>query len=229
MFERQPYFLSNDLDAIASRYFPDSSESIEFHAGPILQHRERPWKNVPKATRQSILEDVYELIASTRTPGLTLFAAAISKTKAARANEDPVELAFQHVCQRFDLFLANMAPDWGEQRGLIVMDRTHEEERLQPLVRSWRAAGTPFGRLRHIAEVPLFTDSTATRLLQLADFTAYAVSRRYERCDTTYLDQIIHKFHADETGCIHGLVHYCLQHQTCHCPACMSRRISGHG
>lgn len=229
VFERQTYHLSNDLDDIAARYFPNAPDPIEFHAGPILQHRDKPWKNVPQASRQSILSDVDDLISRSRTPGVTLFGAAISKDKAQRGGHDPVVLALQEVCQRFDIFLANLAPDWGEQRGLIVMDRTHEEERLRPLVLAWRAAGTPFGRLRHFAEVPLFTDSTATRLLQLADFTAYAVSRRYERKDTTYLDKIIHKFHADDAGCMHGLVHYCAQHQACHCPACLSRRLSATG
>jgi hypothetical protein len=55
-----------------------------------------------------------------------------------------------------------------------------------------------------LAEVPLFLDSKASRLIQLADLVAYAVFRNYERTDSQFYDVIRDRFDR-EGGVIHGL------------------------
>ncbi|MBV8088770.1 MAG: DUF3800 domain-containing protein, partial [Alphaproteobacteria bacterium] len=58
--------------------------------------------------------------------------------------------------------------------------------------------------VRNLAEVPLFTDSRSSRLVQLADHVAFAMFRSYEHSDHQYFDIIRHRF--DQEGSIvHGL------------------------
>ena len=98
-------------------------------------------------------------------------------------------------------------------------------EPLQLLARRFREAGTRWGTLRNMAEVPLFVDSAASRLIQIADLLAWAVWRRYEYHDTRYFDGIVGRFDRDG-GVIHGLVHRRAGAPgDCSCPACMSRSM----
>lgn len=84
--------------------------------------------------------------------------------------------------------------------------------------------GTRWGDLRNMAEVPLFVDSRASRIVQLADLVAWAVWRRYEHQDTRYFDRVIPKFDS-EANVTHGLVHYRPGNMDCSCPACLSRKV----
>ena len=72
-------------------------------------------------------------------------------------------------------------------------------------------------------EVPLFIDSSQSRLVQLADFVANTVNRFYTRGDADLFDILLPAFFAYD-GTIHGLVHLVAGYQTCPCPACGSRR-----
>ncbi len=68
----------------------------------------------------------------------------------------------------------------------------------------FRTIGHSWGILRNFAEVPLFIDSKASRLIQLADLIAYAIFRNYERQDDSLFSIIRHSFDA-EGGITHGL------------------------
>lgn len=63
-------------------------------------------------------------------------------------------------------------------------------------------AAEPFPR--NLAEVPVFLDSRASRLIQLADLVAYSVFQKFERGDTRFFDIITHRFDA-VGGVVHGL------------------------
>ena len=64
--------------------------------------------------------------------------------------------------------------------------------------------GHEWGKLRNMADVPVFVDSQATRLIQLADLVAYAIFRKYEKGDSQFYDIIERKF--DYYGGVqHGL------------------------
>jgi hypothetical protein len=75
-----------------------------------------------------------------------------------------------------------------------------------------------------MADVPLFVDSRACRVIQLADHIAYSVFRYYEADDASYVKPILRKFFAEPGGKIHGLMHKQTYDLGCLCPACMSRR-----
>lgn len=91
------------------------------------------------------------------------------------------------------------------------------------MARDFRTLGTQWGVIRNLADTPLFVDSRASRVVQLADHVAYAVFRRYNAKDAQYFDIIAQKFDADG-GVIHGLVHKQLEDSNCMCIACLSRR-----
>jgi hypothetical protein len=135
---------------------------------------------------------------------------------------DPVEVAFEEICNRFNLFLQRLNNRASEnQRGLIVMDDTKHEKPLQALARHFRVNGGRWRKFRNLAEVPMFVDSRASRLVQLADLVAFATWRRYEHQDGRFFEDLLPYFDT-EGGVIHGLVHHRRSGQ-CFCPACASR------
>ncbi len=82
--------------------------------------------------------------------------------------------------------------------------------------------GARWGHFRKLAEVPLFVDSRACRMIQLADLIAWSTFRKYEFKDGRFFDQLIRLFDADG-GVIHGLVHHKARAEECYCPACSTR------
>ena len=133
-----------------------------------------------------------------------------------------MEFAFEQLCNRFDRFLLRLHRLGDSQRGLVVLDKTTYETSLQGLSREFRKGGHRWGKLSNHAEVPLFVDSTATRMIQYADMIAFAVRRLYERHDSTFFDIIKASFDS-EGGVLHGLVHYRNRVIPCSCPACAYR------
>jgi hypothetical protein len=136
-----------------------------------------------------------------------------------------MEIAFEDLCSRFDLFLNRLKLSGDRQRGLIILDESSYETSLQKLARDFRVLGTRFGVIRNLADTPVFIDSKASRLVQLADHIAYSVFRRYEASDTSYFDIIAHRFDSVD-GRLHGLCHRQTNNLSCMCPACMSRRLA---
>ena len=109
------------------------------------------------------------------------------------------------------------------QRGLLILDKSARETTLQNMAREFRTFGTRWGVVRNLADTPLFIDSSASRVIQLADHVAYAVFRRYESGDTQYFDLIASKFDTAD-GVVHGLVHKQYSDPKCMCLACVTRR-----
>lgn len=134
-----------------------------------------------------------------------------------------MEMAFEDLCSRFDIFLRRLRDAGENHRGLIVLDDSTYETTLQSLARRFRQYGTQWNVIRNIADVPFFVNSKASRCVQVADHVAYAVFRRYQHGDTSYLDLILSRFDYDGTT-IHGLAHRELNKPNCMCPACFSRR-----
>lgn len=223
-FERQVYWLNKAVEEISQIFFQDCPEYVEFHAQQIAQHKDPPWNSISTQTRNEVTDRVYSVLNNIRSDGTVLFSVAVER--AFVEDQDVVGRAFEELCRRFDLFLQRLEKGGDNQRGLLIFDETKYALHLQRLLREFRdAAGTRFGRLKTFADVPFFADSKSTRLLQLADFVAYEVYRRYERGDTRLLDKIINRF--DNQGEVfHGLVHLTQTARSCTCPACLSRRLS---
>jgi len=92
--------------------------------------------------------------------------------------------SFEAVAHQFDQYLAGM---WSRrrdpQRGLVVCDKASYEQQFQALSSLLKHRGHTLGRLRNFAEVPLFLDSKASRLIQMAVLIAYWIFRYYQSKD----------------------------------------------
>jgi hypothetical protein len=171
VYEAQVELLSRELDRLAAPYHK-TPEDIEFHASTIFSRREAPWKALTIDEARGVLKSVLR-VAAAGYETTRLFACAIHKKSFPSA--DPVELAFEDLCQRFDYFLSRRRQQGDQQRGMIILDKTTRETSLQRLSREFRKVGTRWGPLKNIADTPFFVDSRASRLVQLADHVAYAV------------------------------------------------------
>ncbi len=227
VFERQIFHLIKRMDEfVESLNLGSSPEDIELHASVIANGKENPWKGISRKARLQIIEDALEIVQASHW-SIGLFAIAVHKERC--APNDPVEYAFEEICSRFNYQLRRIyhrsgRNEEGKQRGLVVMDKSNYESALQSLARTFRVQGTRWGELRNMAEVPLFVDSQASRIIQIADLGAWAVWRRYEFQDTRYFDKIVSRFDS-EGGVLHGLVHFGPRGENCHCPACLSRAV----
>ncbi len=134
-----------------------------------------------------------------------------------------MEIAFEDLLKRFDLYLGRLHDGGDTQRGLVILDKSTHETTLQNLAIGFRVTGTRWGAIKYLADTPMFIDSRASRVIQLADHIAYATFRRYQSGDTNYFDLIAHRFD-QEGGTVHGLAHKEPGNTTCMCPACLSRR-----
>ena len=223
VFEREIHWFAQDLDQIQQRYFPETTETIEFHASPLRATRNGnappPFDQLTGEDRRQLVSDIYQVIRSRRG---VLFGVAIEK--ASRPNQDHYASAFEDLVSRFDLFVRryNATADQGEHRGIIAVAESNYRANLEVLGERFRGVGTQWGSLHTLAEVPFFLPAKNTRLLQLADFCANAIFGRYNSGLTRDFDVIAPRFDREE-GRIHGLVHRSRDSE-CQCPACLSRR-----
>jgi len=220
VFERQFYYISKAMDEIAERIRPGDPKSIEFHASAIFSGNEAPWNSMNKSDRVSIIKEVLGILAGSHN---STWAYGCAVHKNSFPGQDPVELAFEDLCSRFDMQLTNMFYEGEKQNGLIIFDKGAYETSLQQLAIQFSEKGTHWRKLRNIQEVPFFVDSRATRLIQLADHIAYSVFRYYERDDNQFWKDILPKFYTYKNT-LHGLAHKQSGNPGCMCPACMSRR-----
>lgn len=203
VFERKTHWIEQPLNIIAERFSPESPHDIELHGSPMRSGREG-WKTHNLGDRlQAIKDALQQGVADHHPKGVRLFAAVISKD--ASVGIDPVEHAFEQITSRFDLFLARQYAKYGDpQRGLILLDKSSTERRIQTMARHFKYSGHSWGRTKNYAEVPVFLDSKASRLIQLADLVAYAIFRHYQAGDDSFYSIIEHCFDS-EGGVIHGL------------------------
>lgn len=222
VYEAQVHFLTQELDNLASTIDAGNPQAVEFRASEIFSRRAIPWSGMGKQEAQGVIKAVLEIVRKSYKTA-NAFSCAIHK--ASFPGRDPVEMAFEDLCSRFDRYLVRIRSGGERQRGILILDESASETSLQKMAREFRTLGTRWGVIRTIAETPLFVDSQASRLVQLADHIAYAVFRRYNASDTTYFDIIASRFYASD-GIIHGLAHKQTFDPACTCPACLSRRVA---
>jgi hypothetical protein len=223
IFEHQVNYFTQELDKIAHRLNPHDPDSVEFHASAMFAGRTEPWKQLGRADRISVIKEVLQVFQRSYN---TACAFACAVHKASYPGRDPMEIAFEDLCSRFDKLLWRLRDNGDNQRGMIVLDESTYETTLQKLTRDFRTLGTRWNVIRNIVDVPFFVDSRASRCVQIADHVAYSVFRRYESGDTNYLD-IIHSRFDSDGRVIHGLSHKQQINASCHCSACVSRKSSG--
>jgi len=202
VFERDPHWIEADLDEIALRFNANEPELIELHGSPIRSGKGR-WRSVPLADREKAIADALIIGVRQRFPkNVRLFASVLEKANF--EGQDIAQVAFEQLSSRFDQYLRRLHLQQNTQRGLIVFDKCATERRIQTLAREFKISGHTFGKTRNFAEVPVFVDSQASRLIQLADLVAYSIFRHYEYDDSKFYDIISHCFDS-EGGVVHGL------------------------
>lgn len=200
VFERQGYWIANKLDQIAARFNPGDHREIELHGSPMLSGRGM-WRHYPKDQRFKAIEDSLKVFVASHITN-RLFASVIKKT--AVSPQNPVEVAFEQLASRFDQYLMRLHRKGDTQRGIIIFDKSTYEASLQSLATDFRTVGHRWGVIRNFAEVPLFLDSKASRLIQLADIISYITLRHFERSDSYFFTMIQKRFDS-EGGIVHGL------------------------
>jgi hypothetical protein len=219
VYEAQAHYFTQQMDKLAESISPDAPHDVEFHASEIFARREQPWSAMSRSEAQGVIKAVLKIVADSYETARA-FAYAINKKSFPM--RDPMSMAFEDMCNRFDLYLTTLRGEGDRQRGLLILDESAHETTLQELAREFRTIGTRWGTVQNLADTPLFISSKASRVVQVADHIAYAVFRRFNAGDTNYFDIIAPKFHSVD-GVIHGLVHKTVD-TTCLCPACLSRR-----
>lgn len=204
VFERSTHYIELELNKIASRFCPDNPHLFELHGSP-MRTGAKEWRNFGREQRLDAIRDALLTgVARQNARNVRLFAAVLEKAN--YSGQDIVQVAFEQLSSRFDQFLGRLykANPENKQRGLILFDESATEGRIQTLAREFKFTGHSFGVTRNYAEVPVFLDSKASRLIQLADLVAYATFRFYEHNDDTYFRHIRSCFdHEGEV--VHGL------------------------
>jgi hypothetical protein len=174
----------------------------------------RSFRGLPRPARTQAIQEVYEVIS--RTHGLTLFAAIIDKSAFGAKYEKRADVyrgAFEGLSTMFNFFLARkQRQSQRVGRGIVVFDEATPSlsREIRRLLAEFQAGGTRWTSLGCIIETAFFFDSRSSRLMQIADFAAYAVYRWYEHEDDTYIKLIKAKF--DHEGSkLHGLKCYPLE------------------
>jgi len=204
VFERSPHWIEQELNEIALRFAhdPESIHDIELHASPMHSGK-KSWRDRPKTDRIEAIKDALRIVRKHYPRDLRLFAAVLCKQN--YSGQDIIEDAFTQVCSRFDHYLARLYRNTQRaERGLILFDKSSTEARIQTLARDFKYSGHQYGRTRNYADVPVFLDSKASRLIQLADLIAYAIFRHVEFKDSQFFE-IIDGCFDTEGGVVHGL------------------------
>lgn len=221
--ETSIYWHTEKIDAIAKRINQAAPVSIEFHASEIYSGKSAPWNSYKKPDRINIIREVLNTFRDAYLDTV-IFACAIQKQ--AFKNQDIMQMAFEDLCSRFQMYLNRMYAKKKEStNGIIVFDKNAYEGPLQQLTIQFKQMGTKWGtKINNICEVPFFVDSKASRLIQLADHIAYAVFRRYNAQDLKYFNCIEGRFDS-ESGKIYGLSHKASMPSPCTCPSCITKHI----
>jgi len=245
--------LQESLDQLVVKHLgrvPVNLDEYELHAGEMRNAKKpkataspsvRPsvWASVDRTKRLALLADAYSTI-STFTPAdprlpLVLFGVVLdAKFHTGELQIERERFAYEVLLNKFDVMLKHSRTDRERpNRGLVIHDRRLVAERdIQSWVSQWRAAAGTIGQLRNLADVPLFADSRATRLLQVADLVSYSMFRRYspDVTDHSYFKALWPAFHS-EAGQVNGCVHYTPSYGqgSCVCESCQVRLGSDAG
>jgi hypothetical protein len=195
-----------------------------------------PWAFVDRSQRLTILSSAYKVLrqfepSSVDRP-LLLFGVVLDR----RFHSDwsvfeRERFAYEVLLNKFDVMLKKTRLRAGrEDRGLVIHDRRVVAERdIQDWTREWQKAAGSVGQLRNLADVPLFADSRASRLIQAADLVSYSLYRHYDpnRSSFDYVEDIWERFDS-EGDVLHGCVHFTPSFAAggCICRPCSGRRTA---
>ncbi len=238
--EQDAWHLQQKLDGVVRRRLPAGFNHLDFelHAAeiksPVKRVRGRIvrsiWANLAMPARFDLMRATFRAIGryTCRDPQhpYALFGAAV-----ATSYPDHEERAYEEVLHKFDEMLNRLGHASGgvHQRGVVIHDRRLIMERdVQAWADTWRRVTGRIGRLHHIADVPFFADSKASRLIQAADFVSWGLFRYYgPLADESWIRPLWSNFDSAD-GVMHGLIHVFPGYRggSCGCPPCQSRRTA---
>lgn len=231
--EQDLWHLQGRLDRLLRSKLPQGLNPADFelHAteikSPIRWVRGKKvvsdWAQISVASRFNILRATYgalrDYVCQDAQYPCALFGAVIDQSYG-----DREQRAYEEVLHKFDEMLTRQANTSGvHQRGMVIHDRRVIERDIQGWVNTWRQVAGRIGKLTHIADVPLFSDSRASRLIQAADFVSWGLYRFYgEAKDEQWIKPLWSRFDS-ANGVMHGLIHVSPGFPKCPCPPCASR------
>lgn len=197
VFETETYNLSHKIESIMDRF--NLPSDVELHGNPMAKGS-GIWRSIPKQTR---IDCIHECLRTLTDARFRVFAAVVNKEK--YYTENPVISAFEQISSRFDQYLMRQyRKDKKPYRGLMICDKATHEETLQAVTHTYIEKGHSWGTLHNFSEVPLFLDSKASRMIQLADLIAYGIFQKYEHDNTSFFEDIEPRFERD-IGNVYGL------------------------
>ena len=198
--ENNIYWAKERLDKLQRKYFPSIEEPIRFHAAPLRtkdgDRVEAPFDELAAQTRSQLLSELYQIANEIHG---TFFAIVIEKAYLS-GSQGHYERALEEILSRFDHFIGRMFNERNERdRGLIVIADSSYRERLEWFAHQLTSKGTRWGELHAIDDIPFFTLSRNSRLLQIADLIANTVYGRYETSHAREFDRMLPKFDQDDS------------------------------
>lgn len=221
--ETQTLPLSAAVDSLQETHLSSHAQAEPLRATAIRAGADPPWDKIERERRYALLDAAYEVIRNSQA---ILFGVSIER-EWLPPGENEYLFALESIARRFDGGLRRRNRlESNQQRGIIIVAESQFRERIESLALRIQQQGTRWGELLSLAEVPLFTSASNSRLLQLADLCANAVHARYVTGHTRHFDRVAPRFDATD-GIVHGLWHASRDRPTCLCPGCLSRRIVG--
>jgi hypothetical protein len=101
-FERVPFHLSRDVDAVQEHFFPGIVDPIEFRASGIWNGNGEPWNSMARLDRVTIMRHIYKLI-SRDTNGVVLFGVVLHKPDFPKMS--PIQKTCEEMAGHFDSYL----------------------------------------------------------------------------------------------------------------------------
>jgi len=197
------------------------------------QQKVSNWAFISRTDRLALLEESYKIIRDFQPsdPSLPMALFGVAVDRDFRSGLPPAAreaFAYEVLLNKFDVMLKRNRSDNGNfDLGLVIHDRRVVAERdIQAWTREWRRAAGTVGQIRNLADVPLFADSKATRLIQVADLVSYGIWSHYSPNPpkNDYMDFLWDGFDKKlDQMC--GMVHYTPSYGsgTCTCRSCSDR------
>ena len=173
VFEAQAHWITQQLDTLAENLNPEDPHGVEFHASETFSRRSQPWKRMTKDAARGAIKSVLNVLAEAY-ESARAFACVVHKDSF--PNRDPMEVAFEDLCSRFDLYLKRLRAEGDTQRGLVILDKSSHETTLQQMAVDFRTLVTSWGVIKNLEDTPLFVDPRASGCIRLAERVAYADS-----------------------------------------------------
>lgn len=222
VFEGQVYNTTRALNDVAEVAFPDAHQSVELHVRELRNLAYGKTKQFSKEQFFSTMDNLAQVIRNSAPYGLALLGTVVHIPSLYPGNE-PYPAVFEDVCSRFNAFLVNKHKRGDTQKGMVILDFSSQQDKIRQVAAVSRVRGDRWGhQWVNLPEAPLFVESSASRLVQLADYVAHALFRRYEFGQARDLDKILRRFDSEE-GVIHGIGHIIFKKERCMCSACVSR------